>query len=242
MARPWLDGAIVTNQNSCYMKTPKQKRSRETLRRILAAATELFEFQGVEATGMSEVAREAGSSVGSVYGRFEGKVDLVLAVDRMLWEAVKERWAAPDRDAPEATPGTEALLDQVGDALEHRHQARMSTSEFLEKNGRSSIGPGILNEIEEDVRAALAAEVATDAGAGEPDVLTFLAHLIVSKAAAPETVPAGVFASGEAASAGEERAALQYVVDATLAALGGPDRADVGTARPKKEEIFDIWA
>ncbi len=54
-------------------------RRAETRRRLIEAATELFEARGVEAVSLEEVAARAGLVKGTVYYNFAGKDDLVLA-------------------------------------------------------------------------------------------------------------------------------------------------------------------
>lgn len=60
---------------------PKQDRSRETRDRLLAAARALLEEKQWQDISMSEIARMARSSVGSLYARFENKQDLFDELD-----------------------------------------------------------------------------------------------------------------------------------------------------------------
>jgi AcrR family transcriptional regulator len=62
--------------------TPRQARSEETQRRILAACDRLLAERPFERISMQDIAREAGVSVGNLYNRFpdkNGLVDHVLA-------------------------------------------------------------------------------------------------------------------------------------------------------------------
>ena len=81
-------------------RSPKQHRSRQTLQRITRAALELIGQNGVEGTTVGAITRRAGSSVGSVYARFDGKSDLLHYLDERIWETVQP-------------PGPEALADGV---------------------------------------------------------------------------------------------------------------------------------
>jgi AcrR family transcriptional regulator len=59
---------------------PRQARSRESLRRLLAAAESVFDKYGLEGATLPRIAREAGLSAASVYRRFRDKDALVRAV------------------------------------------------------------------------------------------------------------------------------------------------------------------
>ena len=70
------------------MKPPRQARSQKTLERILDAAEALIIERGAEALTVTEVARRARSSVGSLYARFSGKEALLRSVfERFLEQA-----------------------------------------------------------------------------------------------------------------------------------------------------------
>ncbi len=56
---------------------PKRARTRA---RLLDAAAELFQRHGISAVSLDEVARHAGLTKGAIYGNFENKDDLVVAV------------------------------------------------------------------------------------------------------------------------------------------------------------------
>lgn len=64
------------------VKKPQQARSRDTERRLLAAATAILEREGLAGLSVARVVREAKSSVGSFYARFADKDDLLRAVHR----------------------------------------------------------------------------------------------------------------------------------------------------------------
>jgi AcrR family transcriptional regulator len=47
--------------------------------RLLAAAVEVFAEKGYDRAGVAEIAKRAGFTTGTIYGRFRGKADLLLA-------------------------------------------------------------------------------------------------------------------------------------------------------------------
>lgn len=59
---------------------PVTDRGRESLARIVAAASELFHQRGVAATGLSDVATASGTGKGQLYHYFDSKNELVKAV------------------------------------------------------------------------------------------------------------------------------------------------------------------
>ena len=79
-----------------WVRPPQQARSKATLDRLLDAAERLVAEKGFDDTGVAEVARLAGSSVGAFYSRFQDKDGLL--------HALYERWLA------EATATADAAL------------------------------------------------------------------------------------------------------------------------------------
>jgi AcrR family transcriptional regulator len=62
------------------VRPPQQRRSRESLERVLRAGEKLLAKKGYEGFTIAEVSRRAKVSVGSVYGRFDNKDALVYAI------------------------------------------------------------------------------------------------------------------------------------------------------------------
>ena len=73
---------------------PKQSRSRETLKRLLRATTEILETNGLEAATIPQIAARAGLSPGAVYRRFRDK-------DALLRTLVIETLRAADKNTEE---------------------------------------------------------------------------------------------------------------------------------------------
>jgi AcrR family transcriptional regulator len=84
---------------------PKQARSLETVNRLLDAAEQLLETEGLDAATVPAIAKRARVSVGVVYRRFPDKDTLLRAV----WE----RFLARKREQTQAIMAGCAHLDQV---------------------------------------------------------------------------------------------------------------------------------
>lgn len=63
-----------------WVHAPQQARTRAGLNALLDAAERLVSVQGFDETGIAEIAREAGSSVGSFYRRFRDKDGMLQAL------------------------------------------------------------------------------------------------------------------------------------------------------------------
>ena len=63
-----------------WILAPQQARSRDSLRRILLAATRLFVDDGYDETTIAGIARAGGVAVGSIYRRFPDKRSILLAI------------------------------------------------------------------------------------------------------------------------------------------------------------------
>lgn len=91
--RPW-------QSDLHWRRDGQQDRAHKTQNRVLDAAETLFFEQGYEATSVSNVARKAQCSIGSVYHHFKDKKAIAFALfDRMLsdFEATANKAVAPER-------------------------------------------------------------------------------------------------------------------------------------------------
>src|SRR5262249_43209167 len=80
-----------------WVRPPRQARSQQTLDRILDTAETLISEKGFDDTPVAEIARRAGSSVGSFYSRFPAKGALLGAIsERFLAQAIATADAALD--------------------------------------------------------------------------------------------------------------------------------------------------
>jgi AcrR family transcriptional regulator len=88
------------------LRPPKQKRSQESLERVLEASTRLLEENGFDAFTIQDVSQRADVSVGAIYARFGNKESLLRTVHRHAMESLRPEHAAmaaadgrPDHDA-----------------------------------------------------------------------------------------------------------------------------------------------
>jgi len=63
-----------------WFYAPSQDRSRKTLQKILTTAKTLFVANGFDETTMTEISRQSGISVGSIYHRFPDKPSILYAI------------------------------------------------------------------------------------------------------------------------------------------------------------------
>ncbi len=80
------------SESSEHVREPQQKRSRKTLERLVDAAREIIEEEGVQGATVSALVERAGSSVGSFYARFDGKDDLLRYLEERVWREALTRW------------------------------------------------------------------------------------------------------------------------------------------------------
>jgi AcrR family transcriptional regulator len=104
-----------------HYRPPKQRRSQESLERILDAAESLIRERGFEQMTITDVVQRSGSSVGSLYARFKDKLAILQAVQARYHvrvdDTVAERFT-PDRMKDEcledaARKVIEVLCDQL---------------------------------------------------------------------------------------------------------------------------------
>jgi AcrR family transcriptional regulator len=69
---------------------PRQRRSQELSLRILNAAERVLRKDGADGVVMGAVAKEAGVSVGGIYGRFRNREELVSAIHSHMHKRILE--------------------------------------------------------------------------------------------------------------------------------------------------------
>ena len=95
---------------SMHYRPPKQRRSQESLERILDATERLIREHGFEQMTIAEVVELSGSSVGSLYARFRDKLALLHAV-QVRFHARVENGIAKEFGGD--SPQDECLRDAV---------------------------------------------------------------------------------------------------------------------------------
>ena len=107
-----MAGVTKENRNATSRERLKAKlrSTRDGLyrERILQGAEQVFAERGFEAAGIREIAERAGLSVGSVYGIFEGKDALFLAVHELRSAELFERMT----EVIDMQAGPLALIEQ----------------------------------------------------------------------------------------------------------------------------------
>jgi AcrR family transcriptional regulator len=94
------------------VRPPKQKRSQESLERVLEASIGLLEDRGFDAFTVQEVSQRAEVSVGAIYARFGSKENLLRAVHRHSMEALQEAQTEAVA-ALDGRPAREVIVEAV---------------------------------------------------------------------------------------------------------------------------------
>jgi AcrR family transcriptional regulator len=102
-------------------RTPLQDRSRQRVERILDSASEVFLQRGYDAATTEEIARLAGTSIGSVYQFFPNKLAIFNAIALRCVERARELFDTFMTPAAVHLPWTE-LLEGAIDAFAAYHR------------------------------------------------------------------------------------------------------------------------
>lgn len=137
-------------------RLPKQARSRATRRRVLEAAVACFEEHGYDETTTAAIARRAGIAVGTLYGYFSDKRQILLE----LLDGTVNQIANYVVDSLEPgawlEQGLRTSLRQVIDALLHTRTFNPGMQRILwERYFKDEDFRRAVQRIEDRVRAAL---------------------------------------------------------------------------------------
>jgi len=99
------------------VRAPKQARSQQSLDRALDATLTLLAERGSAAFTLKDVARHAGVSTGSIYGRVAGKDDLIRVAHAREMERIGLETAAAFSRIPDGVVGLEDAVRLAVQAL-----------------------------------------------------------------------------------------------------------------------------
>jgi AcrR family transcriptional regulator len=185
---------------------PTRASARE---RLLAAADELFYEEGVHTVGIDRVIERAGVAKASLYSAFGSKDELIRVY---LERRHEERKARVMRALETRTTPRERLLavfDVLGDAIA---APTFRGCAFVSASAECERGSGI-EQVSDSARAwtrSLFAELATEAGASDPDLLAQQLVLLYDGA----TVSARM--DRDSTSARAARTVAEVLVDAAV--------------------------
>ncbi len=138
------------------LRTPKQARSRRTREKVLNAAISCFEELGYDETNTAEIARRAHIAVGSLYGYFKDKREILL---ELLDGTIRQIAEYTIRELePEAWKGRshKANIRRVIDALFHTRHFNPGMQRILwERYFKDPQFHEAVTDIEARVRGAL---------------------------------------------------------------------------------------
>ena len=197
------------------------------MQRIVRAALELIAQNGVEGTTVGAIVRQAGSSVGSFYARFEGKGDLLLYLDEHIWESVEGRWSEAF-----STGMADLSIDQLVRGLAKLY----ADLDLVHRGARDAIGQALRGPGAgpSDAASRIRARIRKDSTRLLLDKRDGIAH--ANPAQAIETVCRTL----ESAASLFEPALLQDLCTAMVQHLLG-DRSDSASVE-ESVEFFDIWS
>jgi AcrR family transcriptional regulator len=164
--------------------------------RILDTAYELFSRHGVRAVGIDRIVADAGVAKMSLYRHFPSKDDLVLAVLLEREQRWTRDWLGAEVERREASPAGRllAIFDVFGEWFQRSDFEGDSFIKVLLEfdDPASPVRQASADQLKK-VRSFVC-ELATDAGARDPDALAHKWHILMK-------------GSIVTASAGDERAA-----------------------------------
>ena len=101
--------SALLNDASSLRRTPNQRRSKERVENMLNCAIALIEENGSDAMRMSDVAKRAGVSIGSLYQYFPDKSAII--------QTLAERYNAQGKDCIKSGLAHVRTVDELCDAF-----------------------------------------------------------------------------------------------------------------------------
>jgi AcrR family transcriptional regulator len=164
-------------------KEPSRRGGRGARARILSAASELFYFEGINATGVGRIASKATVSKRTLYQHFPSKAALVEEYLRQLRHEAGEAGGSPAA----ATPRAQLLaLFDVADGGDMRMRGCPFHNAAVEASGAMPGVEHIVHRHKRDYVDGLI-QLARDAGAADPEMLGNQIALLYEGASALST-------------------------------------------------------
>jgi AcrR family transcriptional regulator len=106
------------SSSDSLIRPPLQRRSAESLERVLQAGLEVLTETGFEGFTLQEVSRRAGVSIGSIYARVPSREALLLAIHERAMAVMTEQEQQLERDsAVEGLSSRERVETLVADIM-----------------------------------------------------------------------------------------------------------------------------
>jgi AcrR family transcriptional regulator len=112
---------------------PQQERSRESLRKLLKAATEVLGQRGVEGTTVPRIAQHAGLTPGAIYRRFRDKDALIEAAILGILERQDQRLKAGLSPTTAAKIPLDVFVEQIVGGMVVSYRANAALLRALRK-------------------------------------------------------------------------------------------------------------
>lgn len=127
---------------------PKVSDAHREARReeILAAAVRAFSEKGFGRTSMADVIAESGLSAGAIYGHFDGKRELFLAVARSVLARRRDELETAIRQGPPPSPG-----EALGILLRGLLASGVDTRVLVQVWGEATIEPDVREMVNDQV-------------------------------------------------------------------------------------------
>jgi AcrR family transcriptional regulator len=162
---------------------PTRRGGRGARTRILNAASELFYFEGINATGVGRIVSKASVLKRTLYQHFPSKTALVEEYLRQLRQEAGEAGGTP----PDATPRAQLLaLFDIEDGCDARMRGCPFHNAAVEVSGVMPAVERIVHLYKRDYADALV-DLARQAGAADPELLGNQVALLYEGASALST-------------------------------------------------------
>lgn len=87
-------GAVARGDPSASRRVPRQERATRTVEALLVAAGDAIAGRGFEGATMTQIAQQAGVSIGAAYQYFPNKEALAFALRKRYGDEMDARWSA----------------------------------------------------------------------------------------------------------------------------------------------------